>query len=84
MQAEEEMLKEIELIKNDAELLVTEEDSSYLRIADQSGNVLNLPIEEKKSLAVAMALHEKGRVVLKRNQVSLALAFFYEADFSFT
>lgn len=82
--AEEEMLKEIELIKNDAELLVTEEDSSYLRIADQSGNVLNLPIEEKKSLAVAMALHEKGRVVLKRNQVSLALAFFYEADFSFT
>jgi len=54
-----------------------------LRIADQSGNVINLPIEEKKSLAVAMALHEKGRAALKRNQATLALTLFHEADAQF-
>jgi len=78
------MLNQIESIKADAELLATDEDKNYLRITDQSGNMLNLPMEEKKSLAVAMALHEKGRVALKQNQVSLALTCFYEADSSFT
>lgn len=78
------MFREIEMIKADAELLAAEEDRNYLQIADQSGNVLKLPMEEKKSLAIAMALHEKGRAALKQNQISLALTFFYEADSSFS
>lgn len=78
------MFREIEMIKADAELLAAEEDRNYLQIADQSGNVLKLPMEEKKSLAIAMALHEKGQVALKQNQISLALTFFYEADSSFS
>ena len=74
----------MELIKEDAKLLAgQDDDSNSLRIADQSGNVINLPIEEKKSLAVAMALHEKGRAALKRNQATLALTLFHEADAQF-
>lgn len=74
----------MELIKEDAKLLAgQDDDSNSLRIADQSGNVINLPIEEKKSLAVAMALHEKGRAALKRNQTTLALTLFHEADAQF-
>jgi len=84
LKVEEKTLQEIELIKADTELLAAQQEDNSLRITDQSGNILNLPIEEKKSLATAMALHEKGRAALKRNQVSLALAFFYEADLCFT
>ena len=49
-------------------------------ITDQFGNEIQLPIEDKKSLAVAMALHEKGRAALKRKQTTLALTIFHEAD----
>ena len=77
------MIQEVELIKADADLLASQQDKNYLRIADQSGNIIDLPFEEKKSLAVAMALHEKGRSALKRNKVSLALLLFHEADSKF-
>nr|CAH0109059.1 unnamed protein product [Daphnia galeata] len=80
---EERIFQEVEMIKADADLLASREDENYLRIADQSGKIINLPFEEKKSLAVAMALHEKGRSALKRNQVSLALTLFHEADSKF-
>ena len=71
------------MIKADADLVSSREDGNYLSIADQSGNIIDLPFEEKKSLAVAMALHEKGRSALKRNQVSLALTLLHEADSKF-
>ncbi|EFX82641.1 hypothetical protein DAPPUDRAFT_223703 [Daphnia pulex] len=80
---EERIFQEVEMIKADADLLASQEDENYLRIADQLGNIIALPFEEKKSLAVAMALHEKGRSALKRNQVSLALTLFHEADSKF-
>ena len=80
---EERIFQEVEMIKADADLLASREDENYLRIADQSGKIINLPFEEKKSLAVAMALHEKGRSALKRDQVSLALTLFHEADSKF-
>lgn len=80
---EEKIIREVEMIKADADLLASQQDENYLRIADQSGNIIDLPFEEKKSLAVAMALHEKGRSALKRNQVSLALTLFHEADAKF-
>ena len=44
---------------------------------------MELPYEEKKALAIAMTLHEKGRSALKRNKVSLALTLFHEAEASF-
>lgn len=73
----------MEQVKADADYLASREDSDYLRIADQSGKIINLPFEEKKSLAVALALHEKGRSALKRNQVTFALTLFHEADNKF-
>jgi len=82
-QMEERLFQEVEMIKADADLLASQEDENYLRIADHLGNIIALPFEEKKSLAVAMALHEKGRSALKRNQVSLALTLFHEADSKF-
>ena len=73
----------METVKADASLLASEQDESYLCITDQSGKKINLPLEEKKSLVIAMALHEKGRSALKRNQISLALTLFHEADGQF-
>lgn len=77
------MTREIELIKRDAELLASQPGTNSIEIADQSGNTIQLPIEEKKMLAIAMALHEKGRSALKQNQISFALTLFHEADTSF-
>ena len=75
------------MVKADASLLAgqgdDDEDHGQLRITDQSGKLIVLPIEEKRTLAVAMALHEKGRGALKRDQVSLALTLFHEADAQF-
>ena len=62
IQVEEEIIREVQTIKTDAELLASKQDEdSYLRIADQSGKLIELPPEEKKSLTIALALHEKGR-----------------------
>lgn len=55
----------------------------YLQITNQNGINLNLPPFEKKMLVIAMALHEKGRAAFKRDQYSLALVFFLEADAEF-
>ena len=41
-------------------------DDYFLQVADQSGNSLDLPPEEKKSIIIAMSLHEKGRAALKK------------------
>jgi hypothetical protein len=50
------------------------------QVADQSGKALDLPESEKKALAVALALHEKGRSALKSQLFSRALVFLLEAD----
>lgn len=47
---------------------------------DQDGNLIHLPPEEKRALMLALAIHEKGRAALKREQFSEALIFFLEAD----
>jgi hypothetical protein len=40
-------------------------------VADQSGRALELPPEERKSLIIAMSLHEKGRTALKNEYYAL-------------
>ncbi|XP_046345858.2 NEDD8 ultimate buster 1-like [Haliotis rufescens] len=71
-----------------AELLTTkidsEEDDFDIQIADQSGKPLQLPLEEKKALTLAMTLHEKGRASLKKKEISQALLLFLEADTEFS
>jgi len=39
-----------------------------------------LPEAERKALAVALALHDKGRAALKIQDFSKALVFLLEAD----
>ena len=41
-------------------------DDYFLQVADQSGKSLDLPAGEKRSLIIAMSLHEKGRAALKK------------------
>lgn len=47
---------------------------------DQDGNLIHLPPEEKRAIMMALAIHEKGRAALKRNEYNEALIFLLEAD----
>ncbi|XP_057303913.1 NEDD8 ultimate buster 1-like [Hydractinia symbiolongicarpus] len=58
-------------------------DHFFLEINDQQGNKIHLPEEERKSLSVAMTLHEKGRVLLKQKKFLESLSMFLEADQEF-
>ncbi|XP_076088637.1 NEDD8 ultimate buster 1-like [Mytilus galloprovincialis] len=74
--------------KKAAELLSTQagkdDDDFEIQIADQSGRPLQLPAEEKKALTLAMTLHEKGRVALKKKEIAQALLLLLEADKEFS
>lgn len=47
---------------------------------DQDGNTIHLPPAEKRALLLALAIHEKGRAVLKKDQYNEALVLLLEAD----
>lgn len=55
----------------------------YDQVENQSGEAMNLPYHERKALVTAMALHEKGRAALKKEDYPLALVIFLEADKEF-
>jgi len=82
-----EQRKMLEETKADAARL-SERDSNkddyFLQVADQSGKSLDLPPTEKKSLIIAMSLHEKGRAALKKKQYSAALVMLLEAEQEFS
>ena len=64
-----EQRKMLEETKADAARLSgrdSRKDDYFLQVADQSGKSLDLPADEKKSLIIAMSLHEKGRSALKK------------------
>ena len=80
-------LAEVKKARRAAELLSTKEDDDdrfNVQIADQKGQPINLPKEEKRALTIAMTLHEKGRAALKNKKVSLALPLLLEADEEFS
>lgn len=78
----EDQIKEVENTKKATNLLVSDNDE-YLQLEDQQGNAIFLPKKEKRSLMVAMTLHEKGRAALKKDDFALALVFFLDADKEF-
>lgn len=86
LQAFESRHRQLESTRADAKLLAdrSNDNNYYLQVADQAGNTLNLPPEEKKALVIAMSLHEKGRAALKKQDYSLALVLFLEADKEFS
>ncbi|KAM9337478.1 NEDD8 ultimate buster 1 isoform 2-T2 [Symphorus nematophorus] len=56
----------------------------FLEIADQRGNPLKIPHEEKKALILAMGFHEKGRSLMKKKQFDNALCHLLQADQQFS
>jgi len=82
-----EQRKMLEETKADAARLScrdSRKDDYFLQVADQSGKSLDLPADEKKSLIIAMSLHEKGRSALKKKQFSAALVMLLEAEQEFS
>merc|ERR1719154_199508 len=82
-----EQRKMLEQTRADAERLSgrdSDKDDYFLQVADQSGKSLDLPREEKRSLIIAMSLHEKGRAALKKKQYSAALVLLLEAEREFS
>jgi len=80
-------LMHVQKLRKAAEMLSKKsDDDEYfnVQIADQKGQPIDLPIEEKKALTIAMTLHEKGRAVLKDQKVTLALPLLLEADEEFS
>lgn len=84
----EENLSDLQRSRNEAEILSSKvedrpDDIPYLEIADQNGRPLKLPKEEKKALAFAMALNEKGRASMLKKDYSTALLLLLDADKEF-
>jgi len=82
-----EQRKMLEETKADAARLSgrnSNKDDYFLQVADQSGKSLDLPAEEKRSLIIAMSLHEKGKAALKKKQYSIALVLLLEAELEFS
>uniref|UniRef100_A0A0L8IGF7 Ubiquitin-like domain-containing protein n=1 Tax=Octopus bimaculoides TaxID=37653 RepID=A0A0L8IGF7_OCTBM len=73
--------KEAEILSSKVE--DSSDDTPFLEITDQNGRPLKLPASEKKALAFAMALNEKGRSYLKQKDYSSALILLLEADSEF-
>uniref|UniRef100_A0A1Y1LQ82 Ubiquitin-like domain-containing protein n=1 Tax=Photinus pyralis TaxID=7054 RepID=A0A1Y1LQ82_PHOPY len=78
----ESRCQEIENVKADTQLLASD-DNDYMELEDQAGNPVRIPAHERKALMVALALHEKGKSALKREDYSRALVFFLDADKEF-
>lgn len=71
-------------IKADAEVLIKNRNSDYMVMEDQQGNPIYLPESERHALMLGLALHEKGRVLLNRENFAEALVLFLEADNEFS
>lgn len=82
LQEAENQIRELEAVKADTQLL-TSDDGYYMQLEDQTGNAINIPQRERKSLILAMTLHEKGRSALKKEDYARALLFFLDADKEF-
>lgn len=50
------------------------------KMEDQDGNAVHLPTNEKQSIMMALALHEKGKSIFRKKNYNDALIFFLEAD----
>lgn len=74
----ENIYEKVARARADAELLT--KGHGYMEMEDQAGNIVHLPPEERHAIMMALALHEKGKAALKREQFSEALVWLLEAD----
>lgn len=86
--AQDEEQQRLKEARQDAELISQssgeDRDDFYVQIADQSGNPLNLPVKERKALALAMTLHERGKAAMRRKEYAYALLLLLDADDEFS
>lgn len=82
-EAEAKWRRELDRARAAAHRLGGNEGDRSLEIRDQTGRRLQLPLEERRSLAVAMALSEKGRGAVRQRRWSRALLALLEADEAF-
>ncbi|KAK3754616.1 hypothetical protein QZH41_007921 [Actinostola sp. cb2023] len=61
----------------------SDKEKYFLEIRDQEGRTLSLPEHERKALALAMTLDEKGKSTLKQKNYAQALLYLLEADKEF-
>lgn len=83
----EKTMKSIRNTKRGAEMLAntsTATPQNYgAQIYDQSGRSLDIPDEENQALVIALTLHKRGQVFLKKQDYKSALLFLLEADDEF-
>lgn len=60
------------------------DDHYFLEINDQEGRPIQLPESERKALTLALTLHEKGRIALKKRSYAEALLLLLEAEKEFS
>uniref|UniRef100_A0A336ME18 CSON014235 protein n=1 Tax=Culicoides sonorensis TaxID=179676 RepID=A0A336ME18_CULSO len=84
IQLENDIYDRVAKIKADAEILIKNRNSEYMVMEDQQGNPVYLPESERNALMLGLALHEKGRVLLNRENYTEALVLFLEADNEFS
>ncbi|CAH0718889.1 unnamed protein product, partial [Brenthis ino] len=82
---EDNMYMEMKSTMEDATLLTEyvddfDESDDYIKLEDQSGKTVELPVAERRALLVGLALHERGRAAAKNHDYSLALVLLLEAD----
>ena len=73
---------EVNSVREDA-LKAASAKASLIEVTDQRGSALPLSTDEKKAMIVAMALHDRGTISLRRGDFAFALLFFTEADREF-
>lgn len=76
--ASENIYEKVARTRRDAELLT--DGHQYMEMEDQAGNTVHLPPQERSAILMALALHEKGKAALRREQFSEALVWLLEAD----
>lgn len=54
------------------------------QMEDQKGNAIHLPPQERNSLMMALAMHEKAKVELKKDNFTEALLLLLDADNEFS
>ncbi|OWR52957.1 hypothetical protein KGM_213317 [Danaus plexippus plexippus] len=86
---EDKIYREMKSTLDDATLLSEyvddiADDEEYMKLEDQSGKAIKLPPAERRSLLIGLALHERGRAAARKQDYSLALVLFLEADRQFS
>ncbi|KAJ6638174.1 NEDD8 ultimate buster 1 [Pseudolycoriella hygida] len=81
--AEDAAYNKVQKAREDAQLLINQNEK-FMDMEDQKGNAIHLPPEEKNSLMMALAMHEKGRAELKKKNYTDALLFLLDADNEFS